>query len=180
MCLENRRMILCPLTHSDIECHPFPTHLTHSRNQIILIPHSQSLHSCPDCQFPLCSSGCISHDHTAFECQFFKSHNLVKHLHWDAHRQELESDYEAITVLRWASQYAFLSSLSWWRWCGCHEGNRFIHHINFHRCLLLKLSSPEQWQKLTQMEAHSEISESSRVLSHFFFCFWPFLPAESA
>lgn len=97
------KLILCiharPLTHlfnhsNDYRLSSFPFHFA------IKYAHPHTFHRCLDCQFPLCASGCISHDHTAFECQFFKSHNLVKYLHWESHRQELESDYEALTVLR--------------------------------------------------------------------------------
>lgn len=59
-----------------------------------------SLARCPDCKFPLCSAKCSGRDHSKAECQFFTTHNLHKHLHWQAHKSELEHDYEAITVLR--------------------------------------------------------------------------------
>lgn len=109
---------------------------------------------CLDCQFPLCSSGCISNDHSEFECQFFKSHNLVKYLQWDSHRQQLQYDYETITVLRYAkidpwklSEFKFL-----WK--------KLI------RCLLLKFSSSDSWLKLNEMESLSKISKFSLVHLH--------------
>lgn len=55
---------------------------------------------CPDCKFPLCSARCQGRYHTKIECQFLKVRNVQQYLHWQAHRSELQHDYEAITILR--------------------------------------------------------------------------------
>ena len=66
---------------------------------------------CPDCKFPLCSAKCNDGDHTKIECHFLKTHNLHQYLHWQAHRFELQHDYEAITILRYGTAKVLLLML---------------------------------------------------------------------